>query len=150
MDDEIKGGLLFIHHSSFITSEAEAVRVERTGARTPGGLAHRCTTFCATPPKELAEGAGVEPAGALRLRQFSGLLGVPVPNLPSVAGAPGLEPRMAGLESACLPLTYAPPRCIRRDSNPHALVRATALQAAAEPFRPLMRGTKTFEFQDAS
>src|SRR2546421_1915168 len=31
----------------------------------------------------LAEGVGVEPTGALVLRQFSGLLGVPVPNLPS-------------------------------------------------------------------
>ena len=31
----------------------------------------------------MAEGAGVEPTGALVLRQFSGLLGVPVPNLPS-------------------------------------------------------------------
>ena len=92
----------------FILPKAEAVRVERTGARTPGGLAHRCTTFCATPPKELAEGAGVEPAGALRLRQFSGLLGVPVPNLPRLAGAPGFEPGRAGLESASLSLSLRP------------------------------------------
>ena len=36
------------------------------------------------------------------LRQFSGLLGLPVPNLPRLAEAPGLEPGSAGLESASL------------------------------------------------
>ena len=53
-----------IHHSSFIISKAEAVRLERTGARTPGGLAGRCTTVYASPPKSLTEGVGVEPTGA--------------------------------------------------------------------------------------
>ena len=77
------------------------------------------------------EGARVELAEAFKLRQFSRLLGVPMPNLPRLAGAPGFEPRKAGLESAGLPLAYAPSRCIREDSNLHARVRATALQAAA-------------------
>ena len=49
----------------------------------------------------------------LSLRQFSGLLGVPVPNLPR--------------------------GCIREDSNLHALGRATALQTAADPVRRLMQ-----------
>ncbi len=48
-----------------------------------------------------------------RLRQFSGLRGLPVPNLPCLMHQEGLEPPT--------------PR------------RATALQAAAEPIRPLMR-----------
>lgn len=56
----------------------------------------------------MAEGAGVEPAGASRLRQFSGLLGVPVPNLPCLARAPGFEPGSAGLESASLTLSLRP------------------------------------------
>src|SRR3954465_2733520 len=75
----------------------------------------------------------------LSLRQFSGLLGMPVPNLPRLAGTPGLEPGLTDLESACLPLTYPPPLRIRRDSNPQRPSRATALQAAAEPIRPLMQ-----------
>src|SRR5947207_14285619 len=53
MKDEGKARLLhfILHPSAFILSEAEAVRVERTGAARPGGLAHRCTTIRATPPK---------------------------------------------------------------------------------------------------
>jgi hypothetical protein len=90
------------------------------------------------------------PQERFRLRQFSGLLGMPVPNLPRMAGAPGFEPESAGLESASLGLSLHPLRCIRRDSNPHARIRATALQAAAEPFRPLMRGSANYKFQDAS
>ncbi len=34
------------------------------GQRLPGGLAGRCTTVCASPPKSTKEGAGVEPAEA--------------------------------------------------------------------------------------
>ena len=45
---------------------------------------------------------------SFRLRQFSGLLGMPVPNLPRVAGAPGFEPGSAGLESASLTLSLRP------------------------------------------
>jgi hypothetical protein len=72
--DEVKAVCLpFILHPF----EAEAVRLERTGARTPGGLAGRCTTVYASPPKSSTEGVGVEPTGASKLRQFSGLLGVP-------------------------------------------------------------------------
>jgi hypothetical protein len=49
------------------------------------------------------------PQERFRLRQFSGLLGMPVPNLPRVAGAPGFEPESAGLESASLALSLHPP-----------------------------------------
>jgi hypothetical protein len=87
----------------------------------------------------LAEGAGVEPTGAFRLRQFSGLPGVPVPNLPGMTRAPGFEPGSAGLESASLPLTYAPSSMHQEGIEPPRPAGATALQTAAEPFRPLMR-----------
>src|SRR5947209_18847752 len=119
-----------IPHSSFITSKAEAVRLERTGAGKARRLStplhyHLCgasegkdedrrgdgvmrrprgdlTTVSPSPcpsvspsvfilptsPLPLAEDVGVEPTGAFKLRQFSGLLGVPVPNLPGVGGGP--------------------------------------------------------------
>ena len=99
----------------------------------PGGLAGRCTTIYASPPKFLTEGVGVEPTGASKLRQFSGLLGVPGAQPSSrLAGTPGLEPGLADLEFASLafnvrPFVYASGRT--RTSMPRS--GATALQAAA-------------------
>jgi hypothetical protein len=107
---------------SFILQKAEAVRVERTGARTPGGLAHRCTTFCATPPNDLAEGAGVEPAGALQgSDSFRDCLACPCPTFPVWQGRPDSNREERVWSPPVYPLAYAPSRCIRRDSNPHAL-----------------------------
>ena len=78
-----------------------------------------------------------------RLRQFSGLLGVPVPNLPRMARAPGFEPGRAGLESASLSFSLRPLWMHQEGFEPpRSRTRATALQAAAEPFRPLMRGSE--------
>jgi hypothetical protein len=83
---------------------------------------------------------GVEPTEAFKLRQFSGLLGVPVPNLPRMAGAPGFEPRNAGLESASLAFKLTPPRDASGRTRTSTLnSRATALQATAKPLRPLMQ-----------
>ena len=87
-----------------------ATRTHR-GAPEPGGLACRCTAFCAAPPR-FGGRCGSRTHRSFRLRQFSGLLGVPVPNLPLM--------HQEGLE----------PPCSRR---------ATALQAAAGPIRRLMR-----------
>ena len=124
--------------SSFTLPKAEAVRLERTWARTPGDLARRCTTVCATPPKCWRKVWESNPQESSKLRQFSGLLGVPVPNLPlSWQGRPDSNRDWRIWSSPVWPLTYAPSRCVREDSNLHTLPWATTLQAAAEPFRPL-------------
>ena len=88
----------------------------------------------------MAEGAGVEPAGVFRLRQFSGLLGVPVPNLPRMAGAPGFEPGRAGLESASLTLSLRPRGMHQEGFEPPALEEPQLYRLRADPFRRLMRG----------
>src|SRR5947209_8465635 len=63
----------------------------------------------------------------------------PCPTFLELAGALGFEPRKVGLESASLAFSLRPQDAIREESNLHARFRAAALQAAAEPFRPLMR-----------
>lgn len=57
----------------------------------------------------LAEGVGVEPTGAFKLRQFSGLLGVPLPNLPECwRGRPDLNREEQGWSLPVWRLAYAP------------------------------------------
>ena len=56
-----------------------------------------------------------------------------------LAGALGFEPRKAGLESASLTFSLRPLDASGRTRTSTLAARAAALQAAAEPFRPLMR-----------
>src|ERR1044071_10065586 len=95
--------LLIAQHSSLITSKGGG-----GATRTHRGLDARLLStqlhclLCGASVEE--EGAGVEPAEAFKLRQFSGLLGLPVPNLPSMHQE-GLEPprsrRATALQAAC-------------------------------------------------
>src|SRR5687767_1250224 len=97
-----------VRTSSFILHPSDsgggATRTRR-GALAPGGLARRCTTICAAPPNGRC---GSRTHRSARLRQFSGLLGVPMPNLPCLAGAPGFEPGRASLEPASLTFSLRP------------------------------------------
>src|ERR1044072_8986090 len=70
--------------SSSTPSGGGATRTHR-GALTPGGLGHRCTTICAPPPY-LAEGAGVEPTGAVRSDSFRDCLACPSPTFLDASG----------------------------------------------------------------
>jgi hypothetical protein len=89
----------------------------------------------------LAEGAGVEPAGVFNSDSFRDCSACPCPTFLELAEALGFEPRMAGLESASVALSLRPlfSSASGRTRTSNAHTRATALQAAAEPLRPLMR-----------
>ena len=91
--------------------QAEAVRLERTGARTPGGLARRCTAFCAAPPKKRKVWES-NPQKRLSSDSFRDCLACPCP-------------------------TFR--RCIRRDSNPQAREEQRLYRPPARPIRRLMQ-----------
>jgi hypothetical protein len=56
----------------------------------------------------LAEGEGVEPSRRIARPGFQDQLRATARHLPNVAGTPGFEPRISGLESDGLSLAYAP------------------------------------------
>lgn len=61
------------------------------------------------PIRRLAEGEGVEPSRPNARPGFQDQLRATARRLPhELAGTPGFEPRISGLESDGLPLTYAP------------------------------------------
>ena len=68
------------------------------GAHAPGGLARRCTAFCAAPPGNWRKVRESNPQ-ELSLRQFSGLRGVPMPNLPRDASGGTRTPMLAKSDS---------------------------------------------------
>ena len=57
---------------------------------------------------DLAEGEGVEPSRRIARPGFQDQLRATARHLPNLAGTPGFEPRIWGLESDGLPLAYAP------------------------------------------
>ena len=56
----------------------------------------------------MAEGEGVEPSRRIARPGFQDQLRATARHLPNLAGTPGFEPRISGLESDGLPLAYAP------------------------------------------
>ena len=56
----------------------------------------------------MAEGEGVEPSRRIARPGFQDQLRANARHLPNLAGTPGFEPRISGLESDGLPLAYAP------------------------------------------
>jgi hypothetical protein len=97
---------------------AEAAGLEPAHAMR-GDLANRCHTVRrrlrkTCPPAtaggsdNLAEGEGVEPSRRIARPGFQDQLRANARHLPNLAGTPGFEPRISGLESDGLPLAYAP------------------------------------------
>ena len=56
----------------------------------------------------MAEGEGVEPSRRIARPGFQDQLRATARHLPNLAGTPGFEPRISGLESDGLPLAYGP------------------------------------------
>lgn len=116
------------------------------GARTRGGASRPAAWRAAGPPsaRRLRRGR----CGSRTRRSLSAptVFGTawPARAQPSapLAGAPGLEPGRAGLESASLPFSLRPRAMCQEGLEPPTPLRATALQAAAEPIRPLTRDAK--------
>ena len=132
----MKVRLHFINRST----EAEAVRLERTGAQTPGCLAGRRTTVYATPPKFWRKVRESNPQERSRAPTVFGTArrARAQPSF-ELAGTLGFEPRSADLEPASLPINLTPLRdASGRTRTSKPFERAATLQAAAEPFRPLM------------
>ena len=96
---------------------AEAAGLEPAHAKR-GDLANRCHTvrrrLRGLPPdfadgsEVLAEGEGVEPSRRIARPGFQDQLRATARHLPNLAGTPGFEPRISGLESDGLQLAYAP------------------------------------------
>ena len=90
------------HHRNL----AEAAGLEPAHAMR-GDLANRCHTIRRRLHR-LAEGEGVEPSRRIARPGFQDQLSATAHHLPNLAGTPGFEPRISGLESDGLPLAYAP------------------------------------------
>ena len=97
---------------------AEAAGVEPARAMR-GDLANRCHTIRrrlrkSCPPDTasgsdiLAEGEGVEPSRRIARPGFQDQLRATARHLPNLAGTPGFEPRISGLESDGLPVSLRP------------------------------------------
>lgn len=98
------------------------MRFERTRAVGPGGLAGRCTAVYATPPKNLAEGAGVEPTGVVQAPTVFGTAWRARAQ-PSFLNGRGARIRTGNGGFGVRPLAFSlrpSGACIRRDSNPQA------------------------------
>ena len=137
--------------SASLRSDPSELRVQRRrrcdsnaqGPKGPGGLAGRCNAIYATPPNGLAEGAGVEPAGVFSSDSFRDCSACPCPTFRSWQGRPDLNREVQVWNLPVCALAYAPSLdASGGNRTPCAHSRATALQAAAEPLRPLMRGRK--------
>ena len=60
----------------------------------------------------MAEGEGVEPSRRIARPGFQDQLRATARHLPNLAGTPGFEPRMSGLESDGLPVSLRPKRIL--------------------------------------
>ena len=89
---------------------AEAAGVEPAHAMR-GGLANRCHTVTRRLHR-LAEGEGVEPSRRIARPGFQDQLRASARHLPNLAGTPGFEPRISGLESDGLPVSLRPKRIL--------------------------------------
>ena len=69
-----------------------------------GDLANRCHTVRRRLHR-LAEGEGVEPSRRIARPGFQDQLRATARHLPNLAGTPGFEPRISGLESDGLPVS---------------------------------------------
>lgn len=116
--------------SSFILSKRRRCDSNAQGQRMPGGLAGRCTTIYASPPKSSTEGVGVEPTEAFAPTVFGTAWHARAQPPTSGRGA-RTRTGIGGFGVRLFAFNVRPfVSCTREDSNLQAPLGATTLQAA--------------------